>query len=468
MTKLSSLIDSLYPALPLSLQTGVCWAYGARVAHARFGRPFQRRLETLLESEWWEPGAIAAYQDEQVRVLVNKAHASVPFYRDIMQAKSLTPRDFHSVSDLQKLPILTKETVRRRARELVSQEARVSDLEFRHTGGTTGKSLQFWAGPDVTPFQWALWWRHRMRFGLRLGMRHVNFTGKLVVPPQQAKPPYWRECGPLHQLLLNMHHLVPAKAGAIIEELNRWSPDFYSGYPSVIHALALSAKEAGVRLLSRPKVVVTGAENLLENQRRDIAEMTGAVLTDQYGFSEACGNASQCPAGNYHEDFEFGVLECVDGTTDAHGRTHGRIVCTGFASPEAPFLRYEVGDAGVWEKPGVPCPCGRKSRYLVAIEGRLDDYVVTPEGRRIMRFDYLFKDTAAVRECQVVQRNTEGVTLRIVRRPEYQHKDEEALRASVGRWISPRLEVDFEYPTQIEREANGKFRAVKSFLNGTR
>jgi phenylacetate-CoA ligase len=216
-----------------------------------------------------------------------------------------------------------------------------------------------------------------------------------------------------------------------------------------------------------PRFIFTGAENTLDFQRTAIQRATGAVLSDQYGFAEGCGNASHCTALRYHEDFEYGILECVDGTTlDADGRVRGRILATGFASPAFPFIRYEIGDVGIWEDPKKTCACGRRSRVLLSIEGRADDYVVTPEGRRIMRFDYIFKDTDHVRESQIVQHTSAGITVRIVRRPEYSLDDEDAIRRDIAKWISPRLDVRFEYLAEIPREQNGKFRAVKSALHG--
>jgi phenylacetate-CoA ligase len=97
--------------------------------------------------------------------------------------------------------------------------------------------------------------------------------------------------------------------------------------------------------------------------------------------------------------------------------------------------------------------------------GRMDDYVITPEGSRIMRFDYVFKHTVNVRECQVVQDQIGEIRLRIVRRPPYSNADERLLEAEIRKWISPTLRVRFEYVTEIERESNGKFRAVKSLLS---
>jgi phenylacetate-CoA ligase len=90
--------------------------------------------------------------------------------------------------------------------------------------------------------------------------------------------------------------------------------------------------------------------------------------------------------------------------------------------------------------------------------------VVTPEGNRIMRFDYIFKETANVKECQVVQEKLGEIILRIVIRPGYASRDEEAVRKEIRRWISPRLNISFEYIDEIQRDGSGKFKAVKSLL----
>jgi phenylacetate-CoA ligase len=246
--------------------------------------------------------------------------------------------------------------------------------------------------------------------------------------------------------------------------LNESRFELFTGYPSVVHAFVLAARECGLNLAARPKLVSTGAENMLDYQRRDIAEYTGAVLTDTYGLSEGCGNASHCPELAYHEDFEFGIIECVDPVPLRDGRTKGRIVCTGFANPSFPFIRYDTGDIGIWADPSTACKCGRQSRVLLSIEGRSDDYVVTPEGNRIMRFDYVFKDATTVRESQVVQVKPGEVVVRIVRRPSYSTRDEDFICREIHNWISPHLGVRFEYVDEIERESNGKFKAVKSLM----
>ena len=460
----SALQEAIYERLPVPLQNLVCWEYGRRERRSRFGKDFHRHLEELAASEWMSAADIAAWQDERLHELVRHAYETVPYYREVMQSRKLTPADIRGRADLPKLPILTKEDVRANFERLRSTSAGPHDLVRRHTSGTTGKALDFYFNRSGVAFQWAVWWRHRRRFGVEFGALHANFTGKRVIPIQQERPPYWRWNQPMSQALLNMQHMTPAKIRDVVEFLDRHDFVFYSGYPSVIHAMAACALEAGLGLDRPPRFVFTGAENMFEHQRRDIQALTGATLSDQYGFSEGCGNASHCPELVYHEDFEFGIMECVDPRPAGDGRVTGKIVCTGFASPDAPLVRYEVGDMGTWEREGHTCACGRQSRVLAAIEGRRDDFVVTPEGSRIMRFDYLFKDTKSIREAQVLQREHGAIEILIAKRATYSVAEEAHLREEIRKWISPTLGVTFTYVDEIPREANGKFRAVKSLL----
>ena len=241
---------------------------------------------------------------------------------------------------------------------------------------------------------------------------------------------------------------------------------FFSGYPSIVATLSTLGLEQGLELDNGPQAVFLGAENTSESQRKAIVSFTGAVVTDQYGFSEGAGNASQCEHGAYHEDFEFGVLDWDDDVVvHPDGSRTGGVIATGFANTAFPFLRYRVGDVATWEPETYRCPCGRASRVLRHIDGRIEDYVVTPEGSQVMRFDYLFKDTTTINEAQVVQRERGGIVVRAVVSPDYdRHVEEVRILSLVRSYISPSLRVDFEYVDQIERSSTGKLRAVRSYL----
>jgi phenylacetate-CoA ligase len=259
-----------------------------------------------------------------------------------------------------------------------------------------------------------------------------------------------------------MQQITPDKVPSIVDYLNQHDFAFYVGYPSIMAPLAATAEEQGLELERPPDVVFSGAEKIYPRQRERIESFTGATITDQYGTAEGCGNASECEQGRYHVDFEFGIIERGG---DIDGERQGTMICTGFACPEFPFIRYRVGDIATWDNSESPCSCGRSSPVILDIVGRLEDYILTPEGHRVKRLDYIFKDTQDVKESQVVQYERGEVVIRIVQRPSYAVETEEHIREMVHRWISPNLEVKFEYVDKIERESSGKLRAVKSFLS---
>lgn len=207
----SVLVEQIYPRLPVFLQNAACWYYGKKEARVRYGQEFDRRLRELTDSEKWSRGEIEAYQNEKIRDLIRNAYESVPYYRELWKSMKISPDDIRCREDLAKLPVLTKEDVRQNSGRLISQKFSRRNLLFRHTSGTTGKALHFYVTRAAIAFQWAVWWRHRLRFGVGPGAWHANFTGKKVVPLGQNSPPYWRWNRPLHQALLTMHHLTAEK-----------------------------------------------------------------------------------------------------------------------------------------------------------------------------------------------------------------------------------------------------------------
>ena len=53
---------------------------------------------------------------------------------------------------------------------------------------------------------------------------------------------------------------------------------------------------------------------------------------------------------------------------------------------------------------------------LDEILGRIEDYIITPEGRFVGRLDHLFKDAKYVKNGQIVQNDIEQVIIRIERK----------------------------------------------------
>ena len=98
------------------------------------------------------------------------------------------------------------------------------------------------------------------------------------------------------------------------------------------------------------------------------------------------------------------------------------------------------------------------------IEGRKEDYIITPDQRMVGRLDHLFKDAVNVIEAQIYQEKTEEVVLRIVRSDKYSSADETVILKEARIRLGNSIRIHFEYVAQIPRTANGKFRFIVSTI----
>lgn len=455
--------ESIYQYSPCWMQNYFCSLVGQKQIGERFNDVFVERLERLNRTQYESASTIRSYKEEHIYDILRYVYNNVPFYKRSFMKQHLSYRDFKGINDLEKFPVLTKEDVRVNYKELVSLGYNSKKLIHSHTSGSSGKALDFFLTKDSIPYQWAVWWRFRNRFGVRWGDKHLNCTGKLIVPINVSRPPYWRINKPMNQWLINMQHLCLDKIKSIADMIDREQFVYISGYPSIIYALSSLIVEAGIQVKNPPRFIFSGAEKMYDNQKNIIQQaFPGIFITDHYGTSEGVINASKCKFGCYHEDYEFGHMECEDPTYISKSEFRGELLGTGYSNLGMPFIRYRIGDSAIFSLES--CSCGLQSMVIKDIEGRSEDYVLTPEGTRIKRFDYLFKDTVEIRECQVVQRNLGEIVFRIVRRDNYRINAETRIKNDVMRMISPSIKVSFEYVDEISRTSNGKFKAVVSEL----
>lgn len=452
----------VYENGPAWLQNFMCGIEGWRIMNRRFNGAFHQTLEFLNESQWWSYQSSREYQNTQLRNLVTHSFENVPFYRRLFNKLGLSPSDIQCAEDLNKLPILTKEEVISAGNDIISRNHATRYLRYGYTSGTTGTSLRMTYLPESESFQWAVWWRHRNRFGLVFGDPHVQFTARHIVPINQQSPPYWRHSHPLNQLRVSLAHMTPSNLPAIVEYLETGGWRYYAGYPSAVYVVADFMRSVGRPLRNGPEFFVSGAESLLPFQEKTISEWIGCRVIDQYGLAEGAANISQCENGTYHVDMEFGIVEEGDLVSESGHARSSKIIGTTLQNWAMPLIRYDTGD--IMTVSDRKCNCGRQSPVVDNIDGRIESYVITPSGHRLGRLMTVFKELTSVREAQILQERIDAITVRIVRRPEYGQKDQEKLVAELRKRVGEELDIRLLYVDDISRSPGGKYRAVVSTI----
>jgi phenylacetate-CoA ligase len=254
--------------------------------------------------------------------------------------------------------------------------------------------------------------------------------------------------------------MAPENLAHYVDAIHAAPATFVQGYPSSIHLVARALLDRGRALpQGRLRGVFTSSESLLAFQRDAIERAFGAPVLDRYGVSEFCVSMTECRERRLHTDMEFCIVELeVEEETGSFER--GPLLVTGLATEATPFLRYRVGDVGTRSKQ--PCPCGRPGQVFLEVDGRIEDYVVTPDGRWVGRLDHVFKEQRDVAEAQVLQETPAALRVRVVRRPGYDEASERALLKEFRMRLGDEIRIDLDYVETIPREPNGKLRAVRS------
>ena len=189
---MNNILILIYNNSPVFVQNQLCSLLGRKMIEERFNDYFFKVLSDLNDSQYYTFDNIQNYKEEHLYKILEYAYNKVPFYKKFYDDHLVKPADFKKLDDIHKFPILTKEFIRENYKQMLAVDFSRKNLLANHTSGSSGKALDFYQTKDSLPFIWAIWWRFRNRFGVEWGDKHLNCTGKLVVPIKTKKPPFWR------------------------------------------------------------------------------------------------------------------------------------------------------------------------------------------------------------------------------------------------------------------------------------
>ncbi|MFO0691367.1 MAG: hypothetical protein U0900_21900 [Myxococcota bacterium] len=454
--------DALYAAMPIALQNLACTWAGYQRARSRFTPHFHKRLREWEASGRSSSERLLAIQQDRLLTLVERARLFVPHYAKLGLPEPQGDADPNRGIDriLASFPVLEKTDYRSAPESFIAGDIPPERLIKGKTSGTTGSALPLWYTPEALAEEYAAVWRLRRSLGIELYDPHFSFGGQLLVPMAQSKPPFWRRNAWTGQTLFSLYHMTRANLPHYIDAMHALPAVYVQGYPSSLHLLGRAMLDAGRPLAAgKIRAIFTSSESLLAFHREVIEEAFAAPIFDRYGTSEFAVSMTGCAERRLHVDMEFGIVE-VEVEEETEDWVRGPLLVTGFANDATPFIRYRVGDVGTRSKR--PCPCGRPGEVFLDVDGRVEDYVVTPDGRWIGRLDHIFKEQLDVAEAQILQETEAAIEVRFVPRRSFDARAEKELLKEIRSRLGDEIAIELVRVDEIPREANGKFRAVKS------
>ena len=351
--------------------------------------------------------SLKKWQGKRLRRLVLHAEHNVPLWHDLFAAHEVDVQTIKTLSDLQKLPVTTKNTYTGKTNEERIDASRLIHGVWSVTSGSTARPFDFWMGDY-----------RNCRFCIRLlTLRSHIWRGTSPRELQAIRVVEIRttpEKDATH-LGIPLQEYRDAPDG-VLAKIKSFRPDVLESFAGVLFDVA---KKVGERpdINLRIPVVISYGETLTKEMRRYIGRVFHAEVYDRYGLRETGPIAMEC--SRHHGEHIYNdifIVEIVDddGNPVAPG-VSGKILVTDLYNYNMPFIRYDSGDRGriVTEK----CACGLSTPRLF-IDGRVAVFF-SFNGREVSQFELqrpmlAFGIGADVFQFQFVKKSESELELRIV------------------------------------------------------
>lgn len=442
-----------YWRLPLFFQETALSLYARYLDGLYYGPGYDDALCEFSDLQCASASAAADWQDERLRSLVELAATRVPFYRESW--RQVDWRSVVSAADLHRLPRLEKQTLRCHEGQFIVEGTDPQTLWLEKTSGTSGSALSIYWPKSMLPQWWALVEvAIRKVAGVAQAMPRAMVGGRTVVSGSTVAPPFWRFNRRWGQLYLSSYHVSRSSAAGYAEAMRRYGSQWITGYGSTIAALAQFGLESAVEAPSLRAAIVSG-DTLVPGMRRSIEAFFGCKCYDSYGQCEAVCMAMECPNGRIHVIPGAGIVEILrdDGSPCCPGEV-GEIVATGLLNDAMPLVRYRMGDYAAWAVQQ-SCACGNPQPIITDLEGRLDDYLIVGNGRKVGRLSTALKRSPTIHSAQILQDRPDHAYLLIRPGSDYHYRDAIAVRDDLLEKIG-RFSFDLVEVPEIPKTPRGK------------
>ena len=332
------------------------------------------------EIETLSVASLRRLQEERLRKQLDYVFARSAFYAEKLAAAGIRRQDITCLEDLVRLPVTTKDEVRRSQEktppfgDLVAAD--LADVVRMHTSsGTTGRpTCMLWTWKDLQS-----WADMYARQGWAVGMRPTDVF-------MNGWSTEWFVGG--HGALMGFSHLgaltIPSgsrDSTRLVHALKEYGVNVMSGTPSFLLHLSEIAETEGISLSDlKLHTLCLGGEPgaSIPATRAKLAELWHARPMDVYGSLEFQPIAWECRDGgrlHFCEDQVYAEVLHPDTLEPVAAGQEGVLVLSHLDREACPLLRWWTGDiVGASRE---PCPCGRTHLALVGgVRGRVDDMLI--------------------------------------------------------------------------------------------
>ena len=452
-------MKKLYKIAPNFIQNIFVTGYNFVSYRIRYGGTYDNHLKNFNNNNGLSIEELKKIQNTRFLQFFEVTNQKSIFYKKLYADCALP----QSVEELNKLPIVNKEDLRKNIKDVYTIESK--DGVASKTGGTTGKSLNVIFSKSDMQERFAMLDNFRNQLGYKLGKKTAWFSGKEILTARDiSKNRFWKKDYLNKVKYYSTFHIKEEYMSFYLNDLIEFRPQFIVGFPSSILEIAKYGLKQGINFPQGViKAIFPTAETVTEEIRNDIESFFKTKMYDQYASSEGAPFIFECKEGKLHVELQSGVFEVLD--NDGLPVKKGRLVVTSFTTSGTPLIRYDIGDEIELSNDKSLCPCGNSNPMVKKIMGRVDDYIYSLENGKINlgNVSNTLKDTKGIIKFQAIQNHLSQVEINVViDKAVYSEKTEKIFLKNWKARLGNSTKIELKYVSQINTESSGKFRLVKN------
>ncbi|MBD3229031.1 MAG: hypothetical protein GF329_12650 [Candidatus Lokiarchaeota archaeon] len=385
-------------------------------------------FENLVQSQWYSNDKLKELQENKLRLIIKHSYNNIPYYHNLFKRLDLSPNDIKGFDDLNKIPILTKSEIQENYKKLINKNFKKEDFIQNSTSGSTGEPLEFLMDREMISWQKAIQLRafkwadyypwDKFAYFWTFFPENDNNHGRIFDPVYDK-----------YNLILRLScfNLTDETLENYYNQIINFNPKILLAIPNPLYFFSKFLDKKGYKIENITSVI-TNAEMLLPFQRELIEEVFNCPVFDIYGAREVSLMIGECPeAHNKHYSMETAIMEIVKDGESVENNEEGELIVTNLTNYAMPFIRYRVGD--VAKRKAELCKCGRGLEVIDSLKGRIDDYLITRNGRFIPGIFFpavfAYHKINGIKQYQIIQKELEEIEILIVKTDKF--KDSELI-----------------------------------------
>lgn len=316
--------------------------------------------EELKRSQWLRSDDLKKLQEAKLRALIQHSYQHVPYYREQLSKRNLSPDDVKTIDDLSKLPTLSRDIVQQNLYfNLLSDNHDKRRILRISSASASGEPFTLFADRHQLEIGWASMIRCMEWVGYKFGDRQATIIDSATKTTTWGKLQRRLEALLSRRLTLSAFRKSTEELREMAVQIAQYKPVFFQGSSESLHLLTSSLASNESETVG-PKAIISDGQVLPQNDREAMQQKLSSRVFDKWTCPEFFGIAHECEAHQgHHVMAESYIVELLNGDAPVQPGEVGEIVVTDLNNYCMPLIRYRTGERAIAIAANHRCSCGR-------------------------------------------------------------------------------------------------------------